>query len=117
MAYASLVSLQQTTNLVLDHHKYSISVDEREQITSIREYVIFLIPFLDNFPEKANRLEGKIRDLANEAEDLIEYFMWNLFQNNWSTGISRVEFEGQLNGVREKIGSITGDLLRLMNMK
>ncbi|KAL8557555.1 hypothetical protein ACS0TY_004847 [Phlomoides rotata] len=119
MAYASLVSLQQTAHLVLDdHNKYSISVGEREQITSIREYVIFLIPFLENYPEKANRLEGKIRDLAYEAEDLIEYFMWNQFQMDWSVGLSRVEFEGRLNRVREQIGSITGDMTddRLCNL-
>ncbi|KAL8544395.1 hypothetical protein ACS0TY_004801 [Phlomoides rotata] len=118
MAYASLVSLEHTADLILDHHKYSISADEREQITSIREYVIFLIPFLENFPEKANRLEGKIRDLANEAEDLIEYFMWNQFQKSWDVEISRVELEGQLNRIREQIGSITGDMTddRLCNL-
>ncbi|KAL8544364.1 hypothetical protein ACS0TY_004777 [Phlomoides rotata] len=118
MAYASLVSLEQTTNLILDHHKYSISADETEQITSILEYVIFLIPFLENFPEKANRLEGKIRDLANEAEDLMEYIMWNQFQVDRGVGLSRVEFEGRLNRVREQIGSITGDLMddRLCNL-
>ncbi|KAL8544393.1 hypothetical protein ACS0TY_004799 [Phlomoides rotata] len=119
MAYASLVSIQQTAHLVLDdHHKYSISVGEREQITSIREYVIFLIPFLENFPEKANRLEGKIRDLANEAEDLIEYFMWNQFQMDRSVGLFRDQFEGRLNRVREQIGSITGDMMdvRLCNL-
>ncbi|KAL8557560.1 hypothetical protein ACS0TY_004851 [Phlomoides rotata] len=118
MAYASLVSLEHTAHLILDHHKYSISADEREQITSIREYVIFLIPFLENLPEKASRLEGKIRDLANEAEDLIELFMWNLFQKSWDVEISRVELEGQLNRVREKIGSITGDLMddRICNL-
>ncbi|KAL8557557.1 hypothetical protein ACS0TY_004849 [Phlomoides rotata] len=111
MAYASFVSLQHTADLILDHHnKYSISVGEREKITSIREYVIFLIPFLENSPEKANRLEGKIRDLANEAEDLIEYFMRNQFQMDWSVGLSRVQFEGRLNRVREQIGLITGDM-------
>ncbi|KAL8557601.1 hypothetical protein ACS0TY_004886 [Phlomoides rotata] len=110
MAYASLVSLENTADLFLDHHKYSIPADEREQLTSIREYVIFLISFLENFPEKANRLEGKIRDLANEAEDVIELFMWNLFHMDWSVGLSRVEFQGRLNRVREEIGSIAGDM-------
>ncbi|KAL8557562.1 hypothetical protein ACS0TY_004853 [Phlomoides rotata] len=119
MAYASLVSLQQTTNLILDHlHKYSISVDEREKIKAIREHVNFLIPFLENFPEKAHRLEEKIRDLANEAEDVIELFMWNQFHRDWSVGLSRGKFESQLKRVREKIGSITGDLIddRLCNL-
>ncbi|KAL8544383.1 hypothetical protein ACS0TY_004793 [Phlomoides rotata] len=111
MAYASLVSLEQTTYLSLNHHKYSISVDEREIITSIHEYVILLISFLENVPEKVNRLEGEIRDLANEAEDLIEYFMRNQFQMDWSVGLWRAEFERQLKRVREKIGSVTGDMM------
>ncbi|KAL8544363.1 hypothetical protein ACS0TY_004776 [Phlomoides rotata] len=105
MAYASLVSLQQTTKFILvDLHKYSISVDEREKIKAIREHVNFLIPFLENFPEKAYPLEGKIRDLANEAEDVIELFMWNQF--HLGVELSRGEFEGQLDRVRWGIGSI-----------
>ncbi|KAL8544419.1 hypothetical protein ACS0TY_004825 [Phlomoides rotata] len=110
MAYSSLVSLQQTIDLVLNHHKYSISVDEREIVTSICEYVAFLISLLENLPQKANRMEGKIRDLANEAEDVIEHFMWNQFHMDWSVGLSRVEFQGRLNRVREEIGSIAGDM-------
>ncbi|KAL8557556.1 hypothetical protein ACS0TY_004848 [Phlomoides rotata] len=111
MAYASLASLQQTTNLILDHHKYSISAGEREQITSIREYVNFLIPFFDNFSEKGHRLEGEIRDLANEAEDVIELFMRNHFHMDWGVWLWRAEFEGRLKRVRWEIGSIAGDIV------
>ncbi|KAL8544398.1 hypothetical protein ACS0TY_004804 [Phlomoides rotata] len=118
MAYASLVSLQHTADLILDHHKYSISVGEREKITSIRQYVIFLIPFFENFSDKASSLQGKIRDLANEAEDLMEYVMWNELHMDWGAWLWRVKFEGRLNRVREQIGLITGDMTddRLCNL-
>ncbi|KAL8557564.1 hypothetical protein ACS0TY_004855 [Phlomoides rotata] len=111
MAYAALVSLHQTTHLILNHYRYSTLVDEREQITSIREYVNFLISFLENFPEKAKRLEEKIRDLANEAEDVIEIYMWDQFRmNTGAVSLSRVRFD-HLQKLREKIGSITGDMI------
>ncbi|KAL8544405.1 hypothetical protein ACS0TY_004811 [Phlomoides rotata] len=102
MAYAALISLQQTTDLVLNHHNYSISVVERDIITSIGEYVIFLIPFLENFSEKANRLEGKIRDLANELKMLL----------NMSCGIN-FRWVGELNlkarlAATEKIDVVIG---------
>lgn len=112
MAYAALVSLEQTTDLILNHVKYSISVDEREQIASVRQYVILFISFLENFPEKANHVEEKIRDLASEAENLIEFFMWNQNRmNSWRFSLSRVKFRRRLKRLTEKIGSITGGMM------
>lgn len=87
MTYAALVSLSQTTDMILNPNKYSISVDERAKIKSIREYVMFLISFLEDFPEKASRLEGKLRDVANETENIIEDFMWKQSQLSWWSSI------------------------------
>ncbi|KAI3458778.1 hypothetical protein Pfo_015441 [Paulownia fortunei] len=81
MAYAALVSLAQATDQILSQDRYPISLHEKQQIRSVRKYTIFLQVFLEDFPEKANSLEGRIRDVANQAEDIIEYFM---LEKNWS---------------------------------
>ncbi|EYU24542.1 hypothetical protein MIMGU_mgv1a020452mg [Erythranthe guttata] len=81
MAYGALVSLAQTVDQILNHDNYSLSHHQRQQITAIHEYVFFLQAFLEHFPDKANNnnnksLEGQIRYIANQAENTIEYFMW-----------------------------------------
>ncbi|KAL8492201.1 hypothetical protein ACS0TY_023728 [Phlomoides rotata] len=43
----------------------------------IHDHAIFVLAFLEYFPAKANRFEGPIMDVDNEAEDILEYFMWN----------------------------------------
>ncbi|KAI3473828.1 hypothetical protein Pfo_030981 [Paulownia fortunei] len=76
MAYAALVSLAQTIDQFLNHHQYPISLHEKQQITSLHERTIFLQAFLEeDFPEKATNLEGRITDVANEAENMIQYFI------------------------------------------
>ncbi|EYU21105.1 hypothetical protein ABFS82_12G038800 [Erythranthe guttata] len=75
MAYAALVSLAQTIDQILNHDQYTISPQEKQQITLIHENITSLQAFLDDVVEKAERLEGRIADVANEAEDIIEHFM------------------------------------------
>lgn len=60
-----------------------------EQIMSLDKYVISLQAFLEDFPEKANNLEGRIRDAATEAEDIIECIMW-------MDELARIKFENEL---------------------
>ncbi|KAL8491443.1 hypothetical protein ACS0TY_023171 [Phlomoides rotata] len=108
MAYAALVSLEKTTHLILNHHKYSDFVGGRKQITSIHE---LLIPFLEKFPEKSNPLEEKIRALAYEAEDLIEYSMSDKSGMSWWRFLlSRVKFQRRLKRVRDEMGSIYAEM-------
>ncbi|KAK6136240.1 hypothetical protein DH2020_030029 [Rehmannia glutinosa] len=75
MAYAALVSLAQTIHHILNHHQYSISIHEKQQIISLDKYIILLQAFLEDFPEEAKNLEGRIGDVAYEAEDVIECFI------------------------------------------
>ncbi|KAH6774789.1 hypothetical protein C2S51_013193 [Perilla frutescens var. frutescens] len=116
MAYAALVSLSQTTNLILSNDKYSLSDDEKQNITSIHdEYVNFLLSFLEDPRKKlSSRRAARIRDVANEAEDIIEIFMWKQIQMKGRINIvelSRAEFERQLGEVTEKIGLIAGEMM------
>ncbi|KAL2492379.1 putative disease resistance RPP8-like protein 4 [Abeliophyllum distichum] len=78
MAYASLLSLNQTLDQILHPH------DQTEQpqiIRSLHEQVSFLLSFLDvSSPQNSDKLIGleeRIRDAAYEAEDIIDSSMSN----------------------------------------
>ncbi|XP_057801509.1 putative late blight resistance protein homolog R1A-3 [Salvia miltiorrhiza] len=75
MAYAALVSLTNTIDRFLNSNLYSISVEEEEQIRSLLEYVTPFQDFLDKFPDKFKSLEERMREAANEAEDILEYLV------------------------------------------
>ncbi|KAL8544399.1 hypothetical protein ACS0TY_004805 [Phlomoides rotata] len=117
MAYAALVSLAQTTDLILNPLKYSVSVDAKHNIMCIHDYAMFVLSFLEYFPGKANCFEARITDAANEAEDVLEYFMWNQIQSRYkwmkrfTVGKSRIKFEYQLEKATGEISSIAGELM------
>lgn len=115
MAYAALVSLNQATHLIY-HEKYSISVGQRELITSIRQHASFLISFFEEFPEKANRFEAKIWDLANEAELVIASYMMKRCRMSWFAfwqvrALGADNFEQKLRRVRDQICSTARDMM------
>lgn len=76
MAYAALVSLAQTINLILNYHQSSIPTPFRNQIKSIHKNVSFLQAVLPDFPKRPTSLEDRIRDLAYKAEDVVE-IVWS----------------------------------------
>ncbi|XP_047962221.1 putative late blight resistance protein homolog R1B-16 [Salvia hispanica] len=69
-AYASLVSLLNTMDLILIHPHLSTCF-ENYQLQSLREIVDFLVDFVENYSEAEN-LMRRVADAAHEAEDLIE---------------------------------------------
>ncbi|XP_057803073.1 putative disease resistance protein At1g50180 [Salvia miltiorrhiza] len=75
MAYASLVSLENTIDRFLNHNPFSISVEENQQIASLLEYVTPIRDFLEEFPDESQSLEEQMRELANAAEDILEYLV------------------------------------------
>ncbi|KAL7147962.1 hypothetical protein ABFS83_06G146100 [Erythranthe nasuta] len=81
MTYAALVSLLHTVDHILDQDQYLISPREVQYVTSIHNHTIFLISILKDFPEEVNTFEARIRDVANEAELVIEYFTWGQIQS------------------------------------
>ncbi|KAI3459100.1 hypothetical protein Pfo_015763 [Paulownia fortunei] len=118
------VSLAQTIDQILNHHKYSISPDEKLQIISMQEHIIFFQAFLENFPEEANSLEGRIRDVANEAEDIIEYFIWkkqilSRYRSiKWIVGLAekiQIKLKHQLKKVTQEIDSIAREVMDIKN--
>ncbi|KAL0429584.1 UNVERIFIED_CONTAM: putative late blight resistance proteinR1B-14 [Sesamum radiatum] len=78
MAYAALVSLAQTLEQIMDHHEYcSIPLICEEQLfESLQEKLSFLQAFLEDYSQNGGEtvegLEGRIRDVAYRAEDIIE---------------------------------------------
>ncbi|XP_057799002.1 putative late blight resistance protein homolog R1B-16 [Salvia miltiorrhiza] len=109
-AYAALASLSQTTHLTINKHKSHFSIVAEEKIRSIHEYVIFLLSFLQDFPQKSKRWEVKMRDVAHEAEDIIEQYISQLSYNRWIRP-SNVKFEDQLSNVSQKLCLMAGDLI------
>ncbi|KAL0402619.1 UNVERIFIED_CONTAM: Disease resistance protein RPP13 [Sesamum latifolium] len=76
MAYAALVSLAQTLSQLLKQHQFPLFLEEKPRLKSLLKHVKFLQAFLEDFPEKANILEGRMRDAANEAEDILGYLLF-----------------------------------------
>ncbi|KAL2492394.1 NBS-LRR class resistance protein Fy8-Ry8 [Abeliophyllum distichum] len=78
MAYASLLSLNQTLDQILHPHDQT---EQQHIMKSLHEQVSFLLSFLDvSSPQNSDKLiglEGRIRDAAYEAEDIIESSMSN----------------------------------------
>ncbi|KAK4414166.1 Disease resistance protein RPP13 [Sesamum alatum] len=78
MAYAAVVSLAQTLHQIMNHHQCcSIPLICEEQLfESLREKLSFLQAFLEDYAqiggETVEALEGRIRDVAYRAEDMIE---------------------------------------------
>ncbi|KAL8551008.1 hypothetical protein ACS0TY_000188 [Phlomoides rotata] len=117
MAYAALVSLAQITDLILNLLKYFISEFAKHRIMSIHDFAVFVLSFLELFPAEANCFEAQITDATNEAEDILEYFMWNHVQSRhkWMSrftfGISRKKIEFQLEKATGEISSLAGKLM------
>ncbi|XP_057792301.1 putative late blight resistance protein homolog R1B-16 [Salvia miltiorrhiza] len=108
MAYAALSSLAQTIHRILNHDQFLISHNEEQQITLLREKVIFLREALDKFPMQASSLEARIRASANEAEDMIEHFMYDqIWNHHYSTTNNPHHLHHDLEKTMEEINSIS----------
>ncbi|KAL2492376.1 C2 domain-containing protein [Abeliophyllum distichum] len=85
MAYASLLSLNQTLDQI-PHPDYQT---EQKMIRYLHEKVSFLLSFLDvSSPiqsKKISGLEGRIKDAAYEAKDIIETSMLNQIVSEYRT--------------------------------
>lgn len=75
MTYAAVASLLETINLILNYHQDSTSSKFKDQVTLVREHIIFLRSFLEDAPDETNTYEGRIRGVANLAEDIIELLL------------------------------------------
>ncbi|XP_057802659.1 putative late blight resistance protein homolog R1B-16 [Salvia miltiorrhiza] len=117
MAYAALLSLARTTaKIILDQDRYSISCNKKQQIRSIYEPFIFLQEFLDDFPKKANILDGRIRDLAYEAEHVIESFILEEAPSHWWNVLAaKSKLKWQIRKIREETDSITREVMIIKN--
>ncbi|XP_057802568.1 putative late blight resistance protein homolog R1A-10 [Salvia miltiorrhiza] len=106
MAYAALVSLAQTISQILNHdHTPTTLPLHQEIIASILDHIVDLKSFLEDLPQIVNSLEGQIRDVANAAEDAIEYLLCE--ENQSDCGSSNID---RLKEVAEKFMSTAGDV-------
>ncbi|PIN17554.1 hypothetical protein CDL12_09784 [Handroanthus impetiginosus] len=111
-AYAALVSLSQTIDKLLqDQNRFVIFPHKKEQLISIHKCTISLQGFLENFPEKGNSLERRIRYVANEAENIIEYFMWKQIDQGRNS-ISQSTLEPGSSGVSHLIENAAENIIK-----
>ncbi|XP_057802854.1 disease susceptibility protein LOV1-like [Salvia miltiorrhiza] len=117
MAYAALLSLARTTGeIILDQDRYSIFCNKKQQIRSIYEPFIFLQEFLEDFPEKANILDGRIRDLAYEAEHIIESFILDEAPSHWWNVLAaKSKLKWQIRKIRNETDSIIREVMIIKN--
>ncbi|XP_042059504.1 putative disease resistance RPP13-like protein 3 [Salvia splendens] len=106
-AYAALVSLAQTTTFDTNHAISDFSINAKENIRSIHEYVITLLTFLEDYPERTNRWEAKLRDIAHKIEDAIEQFMYYGGKETSSS----FTFEKELKDVTLNLCLFAGDVM------
>ncbi|KAH6827946.1 hypothetical protein C2S53_013414 [Perilla frutescens var. hirtella] len=113
MAYAALVSLANTIDRNLNHNLFSIPLEQKQQIISLCEYVTPFQAFLEKFPDKFTSLEGRMREVAHQAEDIIEYLVLEkVFSSPDDESGCRAsgKYELQLEQVTEEIDLIAGEV-------
>ncbi|KAL0402623.1 UNVERIFIED_CONTAM: putative late blight resistance proteinR1B-14 [Sesamum latifolium] len=75
-AYAALVSLARSIHLILQNHHHSSFFDEfNQQINHRLEQTTLLQAFLEDFPDGDDGLQARIRDVASEAETVVQDFL------------------------------------------
>lgn len=114
MAYAALISLEQTLAHFLNHEIYSLSPLQNQKIISTTKNFTFLRAFLEDFPEKSNNiLERRMRDLANQLEFIIECFMWRRNRYRHREWVAKLVFKSGLYRVAAQVDSIAAELLEI----
>ncbi|XP_042001144.1 putative late blight resistance protein homolog R1B-14 [Salvia splendens] len=115
MAFAVAYSLFNTINHILNHDEFPISVYGKQQIGRLQEKVASLLDFLEDFKEEGSRLERRIRDAANEAEDVIEHWMHEHIRSTAAGLATDVEYDlGELNMAMQEINSIAEEVEELI---
>ncbi|KAL0298499.1 UNVERIFIED_CONTAM: putative late blight resistance proteinR1A-10 [Sesamum radiatum] len=75
-AYAALVSLARTIHLILRNHHHSIFFQQfNQQIDHLLQQITLLQAFLEDFPHGDDGLQARIRDVASEAEGVVQDFL------------------------------------------
>ncbi|KAK4414147.1 hypothetical protein Salat_2827500 [Sesamum alatum] len=129
MAYAAVVSLAQTLDQILNHHHQYCSniplICEEQLFESLREKLSFLQAFLEDYAqiggETVEGLEGRMRDVAYRAEDLIESHVSDHISSaddfcGVGEGLELQNFENKadnLQMVMEEIDSIGEQVMRI----
>ncbi|KAH6777725.1 hypothetical protein C2S51_009037 [Perilla frutescens var. frutescens] len=118
MFYAALVSLANTIDRRLNHNLFSIPFEDKQRIISLCEYVTPFQAFLEKFPDKFTSIEGRMREVANDAEDIIEYLVLEKVfssSDDKSGCHASGKHELQLEKVIEEIDLIAGEVKKIQD--
>ncbi|KAH6802971.1 hypothetical protein C2S51_034417 [Perilla frutescens var. frutescens] len=111
MAYAAVASLSETIDVILKYHEECISTQLKNQITHLQKQIIFLRSFLEESPDDAQLWEERMREVTNEAEDIIELLLSDSLLDSSEPKLKRRKYElrydfDELERVIKKIESI-----------
>ncbi|KAL0448367.1 UNVERIFIED_CONTAM: Disease resistance protein RPP13 [Sesamum latifolium] len=110
-AYAALLSLARTINLILQNHHHSIFFHEySQQINHLLEQTTLLQAFLEDIPKGDHGLQARITDVANEAEDVIQDFLSTQIQSHPNS--ARRSQDVQLQRQQDNISDVYQKLLQ-----
>ncbi|XP_047965996.1 putative late blight resistance protein homolog R1B-14 [Salvia hispanica] len=115
MASVVLNSLAETTVQILDDDEYPLSVNGKQQIRRLQEKIPSMGKFLRMYQGDGSGLERRIRDAANEAEDVIEHLMHEHIRSTAAGLATDIQYDlGELNMVMDEFDSIAEEVDELI---
>ncbi|KAL0293334.1 UNVERIFIED_CONTAM: putative disease resistance RPP13-like protein 3 [Sesamum radiatum] len=112
-AYAALVSLARTIHLILQNHHHSVFFQQvNQQINHILEQTTLLQAFLEDFPHGDDGLQARIRDVASEAEAVVQDFLSKQIQSRLKSGrrsqdVQLQRHQDNISDVYQKLQKVT----------
>ncbi|KAK4385792.1 putative late blight resistance proteinR1A-10 [Sesamum angolense] len=112
-AYAALVSLARTIHLILHNHHHSIFFQRfNQQIDHLLEQTTLLQAFLEDFTNGDDGLLAGIRDVASEAEDVVQDFLSKQIQTRLKSGrrsqdVQLQRHQDNISDVHQKLQKVT----------
>ncbi|XP_057802561.1 putative late blight resistance protein homolog R1B-14 [Salvia miltiorrhiza] len=106
MAYEALDNLQQTLDQILEYRDDLVTHSVKQEILSIRVQAAVLQLNLKLYPNK-----GKIREAANTAYEIIEYFFFGEYLSDCGSTEPTVILAKKLREVAERVEATVGDVV------
>ncbi|KAL0364922.1 UNVERIFIED_CONTAM: putative disease resistance protein [Sesamum angustifolium] len=112
-AYAALLSLARTIHLILHNHHHSIFFQQfNQQIDHLLEQTTLLQAFLEDFPHGDDGLLAGIRDVASEAERVVQDFLSKQIQTRLKSGrrsqdVQLQRHQDNISDVHQKLQKVT----------
>ncbi|XP_057803000.1 putative late blight resistance protein homolog R1B-12 [Salvia miltiorrhiza] len=106
MAYEALDNLQQTLDQILEYHDDLVTHSVKQEILSINVQAAVLQLNLKHYPNKE-----KIREVANTAYEIIQYFFFGEYLSDCGSTEPTVIVANKLRELAQRLESTVGDVV------